>query len=430
MKTDAGTYPPPYEGPNGYNSFQPPPAGASYYDVVFETTVRRLTNEVGREVQNDIYSKNGFWNSDGSRFWHHGSGGNVILNTTSGAVIRSNVPGNFDGSFAPDNPDLWYYFDIDRVMAYNVTTAQSTAIKKFASRLGPLGGSVDWVSSSGRFMVLNVGGQARVWDKPLDVLYAGAIPGNPGDGWVGISPDGKFVVTAVGAQIPGVGQPIRSYAVDHDAKRVSTTGVMFWSLCGAHGDLVSASNGRTYLVTTECYSEAGVWAADVTIPQSVTPAGIAKQHADARRLVALDWIDNDVHISASGDWAYISTESSDDPHGAISSWRPFKQEILRVNVVTGELQRLAHHRSRGLGGGENYRWQPRVCCSWDGTRVAWASNMGSAVANYSDIYTCTVSVAVPPPVPPPPAPKKQTIQISGDVDEVLVDGVSVFRRVV
>jgi hypothetical protein len=89
------------------------------------------------------------------------------------------------------------------------------------------------------------------------------------------------------------------------------------------------------------------------------------------------------------DWAFGSIESGDDAFGSsVTTWRAFKQEIVMVNVLSGEVRRLAHHRSRSVF--SNYYYQPRVSASWDGGFVAWASNMGLDQSGYADIYSIRV----------------------------------------
>jgi Big-like domain-containing protein len=402
--TDSGTHAPPTTGAYAYYStfgtFGPdragfPGVGQTFVDPVFGSPVRRLTNGLGRRSESDIYGKNGYWNSDGTLMFHNAATSKTIINTTTGALVRANVPGNYDGSFAPDDPDTWYYFEGASLRKYSVATGTTSVVKTFSATLGALGGSVDWIDQSGRYMVLNIGGSARVWDKQSDVLYAGTVPGDVGSGWAGISPDGTYLVTATDLK--------RSYAINHATHTVNTTGVMFWSLCGGHGDLLSATDGKTYFVTFECYEDPGVWAVDVSLPQTV--ANRQKQRDDNRRLFATEWVD-DGHMAAAArgmfqDWAFISVESNDDPFtGGVSGWRPYKQEIVMANVLTGEIRRLAHHRSRGIGG--SYYYQPRVSVSWDGTRVAWASNFGYNGPDYGDIYSILLGAGSPPPPPPPP----------------------------
>jgi hypothetical protein len=423
--TDAASHPPPTSGAyayySSYGSFGPdregfPGVGQTYVDPVFGSTVRRLTNELGQPSRSDIYGKNGFWNADGTLMFHNDGNSKTIINTTTGALVRSEVPGNFDSSFAPDEADTWYYFSGASLWKYSVATGTSSVVKTFAATLGALGGSVDWVDRTGRYMVLNIGGQARVWDKQDDVLYAGAVPGDPGDGWVGISPDAKYVVAAMDDK--------RSYAIDHSTRTVNTTGVMFWSLCGGHGDLLSATDGKTYFVTFECYEEAAVYAVDVSLAQTATEAGRSQQRATNRKLLDTEWTDDGHMAAAAGglfqDWVFMSVEATDDAFtGGVSGWRPYKQEIVMMNVLTGEVRRLAHHRSRGLGG--SYFYQPRVSVSWDGTRVAWASNFGYEGADYADIYTIGVGTGVTPSSP--------TVTFSNPATNATVSGTATVTMV-
>ena len=397
--TDTATNVPPTTGALAVDTFTPnqpgfPGVGQTFVDPVFGSTIRRLTNELGRPSVSDIYGKNGYWNADGTRMFHNDGNGKQILDTATGAVVRAPVPGNFDGSFAPDDPDTWYYFEGTSLKKFSVSTGATSVVKTFAGALGYLGGSTDWVDRSGRYMLLNIGGSLRVWDKQADVLYAGALPGNVSEGWAGIAPNGGHVVIA--------GDQKHSYAIDHNTRTVNTTPVMFWSLCDSdHGDLVSATNGKTYLVTFECHSDAGFWAVDISIPQ--TPEDYRKQQADNRKLVGLAWTDWG-HVSGASrgvlqDWVYMSVESTDAVFGSgVGNWWPYKQEIVMANVLTGEVRRLAHHRSWSTV--SNYYYQPRVSASWDGARIAWLSNFGYEAPDYADIYSISVAPAA---APPPPA---------------------------
>src|SRR5207247_1404967 len=73
------------------------------------------------------------------------------------------------------------------------------------------------------------------------------------------------------------------------------------------------------------------------------------------------------------DWCYVSVELDDDLFNNQGPWSPFKQEIIAFELVSPfRVRRLAHHRSRSIG--NSYAYQPRPSASWDGTKVAWASN--------------------------------------------------------
>ena len=429
---------PPTRGIQAYGVFGPnestfPRRGGSYVDPVFGSTVRRITAEFPYPAGNDIYSKNGFWNADGTLMFHGAaSGAKTIVSTLTGATKCAFVPGNFDGSFDPVDPDTWYWFEEGgtRLRRFSVAKCRDVESVNLGRPLGGLGGSVDWIDASGQYMVLNLAGVIRVVKKIAGVpatlptarsIYAGApVPASVGGGWIGISPDGNYVVT-------NSEDGYQSYALEHPSATMGA-GVRFWTLCGGHGDLVSASDRRTYLVTFDCHGQdvvndielgAAVYAVDVTNGATDDPAGISRQREPPnRKLFGLaSWNDADGHFSGVSkgrlrDWVFVSIESSDDAFGVgvDSFWtRPYTQEIIMTNAITGEVRRLAHHRSRGVN--DNYRHQPRVSAGWgdcSGVPVAWASNFGQMrkdrqgrstgkpYTGYSDIYMIDLDGATVP----------------------------------
>jgi hypothetical protein len=398
--TDSASHPPPTTGGhayyNTYGTFGPnqagfPNKGQSYVDPVFGSTVNRLTNEVGHQSFSDIYSKNGYFNANNTLMVHNTPSGRQFVNPQTGAVVRPSVPGNDNSSFDPLDPDVWWWYAIGgtTLNKYSVSSGTSTVVKTFSQPIGNNGGSIDWIDRTGRYMVLHLGNTWRMYDVKSDVLYANPIPDSFGNdpGYTGLTPDGNYIITTQNAN-PNAH---RSWKVDHNARSVSTTGVIFWTLCGDHGDFVSASNGKSYWVVFECDTVSGVYAVDVSIPQS--HGNKAKQLSDNKQLMKISWSDSG-HFSRVSrgplqDWAFGSIESGDDAFGAaVNNWRPFKQEIVMVNVLSGEVRRLAHHRSRSVF--SNYYYQPRVSASWDGGFVAWASNMGLSQGGYADIYSIRV----------------------------------------
>lgn len=135
-RTDGGSHPPPTSGPYAYyptsGAFGPgqsgfPAVGGTFVDPVFGSTIRRLTNELPQYSFSEIYAKNGFTNADNTLLYHRSPAGRTILNTATGQDVRSNVPGNFDSSFAPDDPDVWYWFNWGdtRLNKYSVATGRA-----------------------------------------------------------------------------------------------------------------------------------------------------------------------------------------------------------------------------------------------------------------------------------------------------------------
>jgi hypothetical protein len=436
---DSGVYAPPSSGPYAYypsyGAFGPdqssfPRAGESFVDPVFGTTIRRLTNELGQHSFSEIYSKNGFFNADGTLVHHRTPSGHNIISTRTGQVVRAGIDFNSNSSFAPDNPDAWYYFAYGdtTLYKYSVSTGNRTAVKTFPGALGRLGGSTDWIDRSGRYMVLNIDNTTRVYDVQSDVLYAGAIPGTYGGstGWSSISPDASYVITSTPPRSS------HSWRIDHATRTVSTTPVLFWTLCGGHADVVSASNGKTYFVSFDCNSTASVYAVDVTLPQS--PTNVQQQVSQNRKLFQAAWADSGhfsrVSRGALQDWMFVSVESGDDDFSATTaSWRPFKQEIVMANVLSGEVRRVAHHRSRGLSA-STYYYQPRVSTTWDGSVVLWTSNFGYSTDGYADLYAVNVDGAggatsggsTPTPSPVPASPTGLTVSFVNPSSGATVSG--------
>ena len=115
------------------------------------------------------------------------------------------------------------------------------------------------------------------------------------------------------------------------------------------------------------------------------------QQAAANQMLVPLTVNDDAHFSAVSkgafaDCVFISTESTVDPfNGGVSGWTAYEQEIIAVNVVTSEVRRLAHHRSRNLPA--QYGTMPRVSCSWDGSTVMWTSDYNiSSPTGYADNY--------------------------------------------
>jgi len=151
---------------------------------------------------------------------------------------------------------------------------------------------------------------------------------------------------------------------------------------------VSASSGKSYLVTFNCNNDPAIFRVDLTLNQAGrTPV---QQAADNTKLIPLTWNDAG-HFSAVSkgslsDWVFMATESVIDSFdSSTANWTAYRQEILAVNVVTLHIKRLAHHRSRGIT--VDYQTMPRVSTSWDGSLVMWASNFdSSAPKGYADLY--------------------------------------------
>ena len=416
--TDSGVHPPPTSGTTAYNTFKPgaagfPSVGGTYTDSVFGSTVRRLTATTGSINQDDIYAHH--WASANGTFaFTKGSAGIDIIQVATGTKPYTNQPSGLNAS---ENywdaliPDQYYYYSGSSLVRRNLTLQTDTTMKTFPSTLEANGGSLNIQTRDGRYFTVRYGGTNKVWDSQTDTIYSGAVTPLDLGGWVSITPDGSYMVTAAG----GTGMPQKehySYPINHTTRTIGSTPNQFWGLCGDHGVLVSASNGKNYFVSFECYNIGAVYRIDISLDQAGrTPA---QQAASNQILLPLAFTSGGhfsaVSRGALADWVFMSTENDADAfNGGVSGWTAYEQEIVAMNTVTLEVRRLAHHRSRGMS--VDYQTQPRVSCSWDGSLVMWASDLNiSSPTGYADMYGIQNPLGAAPPPPTIPAPTNLRVQ--------------------
>lgn len=365
--------------------------GQTFVDSSFGTTIRRLSNVFPNTGSSLIYGINGLWNADATLYAHNSAkSGNVdVIDAHTGGVVLSHAPFSpaGDSVFDPVNPDIFYYFSENKLLEYSVSAKTSKTIKTFSEKLGSLGGSVDFIDRTGRYFLLNIGGQLKFWDKQNDVLYSGSVPASVYDksgGWAGISPDGNYVVVDSGWNH-------LSYKINHMTKTLDAHGVLFWALCGDHADIVSASDGNTYEVTSDCYDSPDVYLVNVSASKfsldtlfTGTPKFAQKeidnQKNGNKKLFSVSWNDA-MHFSCAetSAWCYVSIEPQADNSGG--------GEIIRVLVT--EPYTVEHVVKLGSVG-HSYTASARVDSSPDGSRAMFASDFGydnGQTFGYSDIYT-------------------------------------------
>lgn len=399
--SDTAVHAPPTTGPYAYSppygSFIPgqagfPSAGQAYVDPIFGTTIRRLTSNYPSAAQaGDIYAKNGWWNADATYFVTHlASGTFAAIHATTGA-INSLAGGTifYDASCSPVDPDVFYYIDGTQLKKQLISTGTISTLKDFGTTLGSLGGSLDWIDNSGRYMLVNLGGSSyRVWDQTIDTLYTGTITDAIDAGHISIAPDASYII-----RVNGITKA--RYALNHTAKTLASTGTTFYSAGGDHGDVLCASDGNRYFIRLDNDNnpallkriniETGVVTTAYSFPLDAYRN--SPEHLSCISRGALqDWVLCSAELIGG---ATLADDEFDAPN-PVATWTPFQQEIYMINVLTGEMRRLAHHRSREIN--LAYGYQPRVCASWDGQKVAWASNMGyqSSPDGYQDVWAVTM----------------------------------------
>ncbi|PYK92173.1 MAG: hypothetical protein DME36_14345, partial [Verrucomicrobia bacterium] len=411
LLNDGLSHPPPATGPFAYDNFVPAlSVGASYTDPVFGSTVKRVTTDGAFD---NLYARNMWWNADETRYWHYGKVMNLVTNT----VEYSGMP-NGDTSntgFDPVDPNVYYYFSgssIHKVTLQGGGTWTDTVYftAPGGATIKDLGGTLNWFDASGRYMLVRYGAEPSVYIYDRQNMAAGPYA-NPvsgavtadSNGYVGLSPDGQYIIgyEDVGG-VYGMGQGV-SWKINHTTRSVAASPTIFWSLCGDHGAFISASDGRNYMIVFNCHNFDEIWRVDITNNANGLTEDQQKALPNNQRLLGpLDWsVTGHLTTVAKGpfaDWAFFTTEDSNDGfNGGVSSWFPYRQEVIGLNVMTGEVRRLAHHRSRSLGA--NYFYQPRVSVSWSGKFVGWASNFNqSGVAN---IYAVPFAGPSSPDTTPP-----------------------------
>ena len=408
--TDTLSHQPPLTGPEPYSPggiWLPgtggfPAPGKTYVDPVFGTTIRRLTGMWPNPGDAALYAKNGFWNADGTRLaYSHSDTGTIhVTDTTTGQDVASGLPGygSSEVNFDPNFPDVWYYGSGTQLRKYLLSTGGTVVVKDFGQGIANLGGTGDMVDNSGRYFVVNLSGQAFVWDGidangrlPGDPAYvpqaagssgllSGSFSASFGGGYVTMAPDGSGVEMIAGASVTW--SPI--------SRTAGTFGpaVSRGSVEGDHGDILSASDGNTYHIYD-------LTSPGLRIMKTNLTRGGASQVLDLSALSVWD----DLHFScisrgANRDWCVFATETN--LLSDLGSWSPWHQEIIMVNVVTGAFKRLAHHRSREIN---DYMRSPRVSANRDGTKIAYASSYGYDVNSYSDIFAIELGGSSPGPLP-------------------------------
>jgi len=334
-------------------------------------TIRRALNYISG---NEHYARNGYWSPDNRYFMRGNATGNGwVMDMTTGADVRAlgGVYGS-DIGFDPTNSDRIYYYNLaaGTLRQILVSTGADTLVKSFGAALEQLT-SVDQWDASGRYFVVRYGGITRIWDKVEDVVYTGGPTRGGGGGWAGITPSGNHLVIADGQ--------IWACTLNHATNTIGA----IRNIINAHdhADITSASDGNDYVV---CVGFAH--------PNDIVKVNLATPVETA--LFPYDSSVDEQHVSCAGDWGWVSIETNGPAGGG---GHPYKNEIVRANVVTGAVERYAHHRSFSDA---DYYAQPRVCASWDGTRIAWSSDGAGFTGTGIGMYVLELSAGGIPPAAP------------------------------
>ena len=395
--------------PPDYNSFVPPPTGASYTDAVFGSSIKRVSNAPFTSnsdrggmltwIENE-YSTMSAFNNDNSKFIlvHESYFG---LYNGDGVFVRD-LPLEINSSSEPrwsrmDNETL-YYHSGNQFKSYNVNTDVASVVRVFAEYSSISGNGEMDISSDGDHFVLT--GDSRyifVYQISTDKKFGVFDANGANFDATYITPDNNVTVTwkqSGTARYSG----IELFDINMNYLRQVAH-------AGGHMDVTRDTNGDEVLVWTN---------SNDAQPIPNCNNGIVKIHlADGIQtcLAQLDW-SLAVHISApdGNGTVFVETYAPANPSPDSGAWVPYTNELLQIKLDGSGISRLAHHRSRPWN---SYNYEPKMSTSRDGTRVLFASNydlqqLDSYSSEYSDTYLmvlgATASTGSPAPNPPPAVP--------------------------
>lgn len=340
-------------------------------------------------------------------------------------VVYHRIETNGDPEFSwhPTDPYSLFYRFGNEIRIFHVDSGQAEMVMNFP-QYQTIGAneegrpSDDWhyyacigVRPSGQRDILVADLQTRT------VIATRADVGSNID-WVSMSPSGKYVI-AMHTDGPGTLVYDRSLAFQR-------TLISDYS----HSDFAYDGDGNEVLVyiasTGDQINELGC-----PNPPNGSPIATARLSDGQKKIVlgecnTADWAPVvtgtllgwwfDVHFSgiisrARPGWVLASTYTAPE-----NPQNPFTREIFLVKLDgSGEVERLAHHRSL-VGtlpnGDRDYFAEPHASSSWDGSRVFFASTWGATGEHY-DLYSIQLGGGtITPPPPPPPPPDDTTVDFS------------------
>jgi hypothetical protein len=347
-----------------------PELHATYVDPVFKTRVTRITDPAqitDRKLTRlrHYYSKMGPWNAGETRALFTASDGGTWLFDTAtwrplkGLKVRSSDP---EIHWHPTDPNLFYYLEFaDRspnvraMMLYDVSNDAPTLLRDFSEYetvRGMLEGNMD---VAGRYyaMVGKKGDklQAFVFDVTTKTVSRriDVTPKVIGD-WLSVTPSGKYVVL-MGADRSRVYDIQMNHLLDLPPGSFG------------HADLCTTADGRDVMVYD---------GADHQLDQNrnLNLADLATGRVSI--LTRIGW-GTTPHVSCRNTllpgWALISTQGPD------KKYPNHDFEIFWVKLDgSGEVRRVAHHRSSREAGG--YFAEQHAVPNRHGDKIIFASNWG------------------------------------------------------
>jgi hypothetical protein len=379
--TDDGPHLPP-----AYFDFRPPARGAEYFDPIFGTAIRRVsearqTKDAASAAPALTFITNEYatvspFNRDATRLLvQHQS--YFALYDGDGRYLADlpfDVNAGSEPRWSRHDPEVFYYLSGNALRRFHVGTRTSSLVRTF-SEYGRVSGNgeADLCFDGDHFVLVGDARFVFVYEISSGRMGAAFDTGGRGIDSVQITSEDQVTVTWLqGGR--GRFQGVELY--DREMRFLRQV-----ARAGGHMDVARDLDGRAVLV----------WA-NAADPQPICPNGVVKVRlADGEQtcLLSLDW-NLAVHVSGAegSGWVFVETYAPSDPAPVAGAWPPFANEILQIRLDGSEVRRLAHHRSRPF---DSYNYMPRVSADRSGRQLVYSSNYGlqqqlGYPPTYTDVY--------------------------------------------
>jgi hypothetical protein len=397
--------------PPQHDSMQPPAAGESYVDPVFDETIWRVTDALGAtsfDFLTTEYSSQSPTNADDTIVRVSSNRGSVSFYSTvppfnhlRTASLQSSSPSDY--WWHPTDPNILYHLVSNgEFRAYNFGTDSDTVVVRLPfNNVAGLGENQLSLDGNRLTATANNRSVVFVYELSTNSVIAQFDSSALTIGDLSMSPDGTRVL--VHHNPPGGPGNMHVYGIGNGTLNFERNLGQGYG----HKDLGQSPSGEDYLLAVDSWFTNEVRAVRLSDGETKTiiplgwtaPSNIAL-HVSANSMLN----DGYVYIST-----YVPTES--DPS---VFWPAYSNEIMRVQYTGGVVERLAHTRSRyDASTGDTYFTTPRAAVSRSGKLLFWASNFRRRLrepnipANHVDVY---MMAPPPPPSIPPTAPSSlQTV---------------------
>lgn len=384
-----------------------PAARLPFRDPVFGTCLVRVTDREADLAEGDTspglkneYSRVQSFNADGSRILVRGTDGSWYLYDAASLQPLAQLPLGTDPRWDGTNPDLIYYSEDTRLMAYDTQSRQASLIHEFAADLPGQAITSVWMRYEGspsldrRYWGLMAENQDwmtvayLVYDRETDqVIGQLDIPPAEIDS-VTISPLGTYFLAYLDeycepGQLGDQAHPCGLMVYDRDL----TNGRSLIRAIG-HSDLALDAEGREVLIYQDIDTD--------TISLLDLASGTVTQ------LQPIDFSHTPVGLHFSGQafrlpgWALVSTHDGDP---ASYTWMDDQVFALELRP-DGRVVRLAHTHSLVDPDMEHDYWaEPQASVNPDFTRVLFTTNWGRSGTAEVEMYLVELSPGWPDQLP-------------------------------